>query len=983
VADFLLRWQAWAEALACLDSLRTLAPAQLEQRAAALQGLGRTKEALRLLEQRVRTHSSLPAAGLLARMRLAAGEVARALEEARRLPGAPGALVLGELLLASGATDEAEAVFLNLHKDAPGSRQAIAGLMRVEHRRGDFVAASAYAMRALDLAQRGPELAVDELLAVRDVLQASGDAARVRELNQQLVARFDRDLAEIKSLVASTRPALPPQPPQPASASKRVALPHEGVRATPVDPAHPAGADRLNTPSSTSDWTPASPAAALSSVAVSSKERSDLAREARRLFGYAKLLPGQAEVLACVGRREHVLAVMPTGAGKSLCYQLPAFHGEGSTRDAPRGVTLVVSPLVALMKDQIDGLPADLRRKAVAVNSSLDGDDLRRIVERIATRQYRLVYVAPERLRQLPFLQALRRAGVERLVVDEAHCVSIWGHDFRPDYLHLAQAHADLGGPPILAMTATAPPRVRHDIERQLLGAAGKGQAAMRVLVGETFRPNLQLTAVRVRDEEEEQDALIALLRRLPAPGIVYVRSRKRCDELAQVLAAYGVPASAYHAGLQDRAAIQDRFMRNELAVIVATVAFGMGVDKPDIRFIVHCGLPSSVEGYYQEIGRAGRDGEMSHCLLLYTEGERTALARLAARDRVGEESVRTVYAAVRAALGGAATGTVSLAHVAGALRSSETQARMLLGALEQTGLIRRHYDAPQTLTVQRLPQRSGRRPTGPVDHNLAAFLRRANLEAHTTASGDFVALAAATGIPAEELEARLLAWQEEGWLRYFPSGRAPLLSLPPAPADAAQRIESLISRRAAVAQQRVQEIDYYAHTRACRHAFLAEHLGGQGDVAARSRCGVCDNCGAGLHLPLAASASPSAADYVLATLAEQSWGRRTLIRLLRGDPEAPERAQAASSYGCLRERGEQSLGRLIDSLLGEGLIAERRLEHGGVTLEATRQGLASLNASSKAAASSGAGQRGSAAAQKTRSPRKPSSAFARWHKKG
>ena len=208
----------------------------------------------------------------------------------------------------------------------------------------------------------------------------------------------------------------------------------------------------------------------------------------------------------------------------------------------------------------------------------------------------------------------------------------------------------------------------------------------MRVLVGDTARPNLHLTALRVRDEVDQQEALIALLRQLPAPGIVYARSRKRCDELAHFLAGYGVPAAAYHAGLQDRAAIQDRFMRNELAVIVATVAFGMGVDKPDIRFIIHCGLPSSVEGYYQEIGRAGRDGAASHCVLLYSEGDRTALARLAAQDQTTPERVAAAYTAVRQALGAgqaaAATGCASLAQVAAAVRSSETEARMLLAIL-------------------------------------------------------------------------------------------------------------------------------------------------------------------------------------------------------------------------------------------------------------------------------------------------------------
>jgi ATP-dependent DNA helicase RecQ len=236
------------------------------------------------------------------------------------------------------------------------------------------------------------------------------------------------------------------------------------------------------------------------------------------------------------------------------------------------------------------------------------------------------------------------------MVIDEAHCVSIWGHDFRPDFLHLAQAHRDLGAPPLLAMTATAPPQVRADIERQLFTPGVK----VRVLAGDTFRPNLQLSAVRVRDDDERIHALAALLAELPGPGIVYARSRQRCEELAAFLRSQGIDAAAYHAGLADRSAIQDRFMaRQAVAVVVATIAFGMGVDKADIRFIVHFGLPDSVEGYYQEIGRAGRDGQPAHCVLLYADSDERTLARLAGADRLDLEALRRIYAALVQGLAG------------------------------------------------------------------------------------------------------------------------------------------------------------------------------------------------------------------------------------------------------------------------------------------------------------------------------------------
>jgi ATP-dependent DNA helicase RecQ len=497
----------------------------------------------------------------------------------------------------------------------------------------------------------------------------------------------------------------------------------------------------------------------------------------------------------------------------------------------------------------------------------------------------------------------------------------------------------------------------------------------MRVLVGDAYRPNLRLTALRVRDDEEQEAALLALLARLQGQGVVYVRSRQRCDDLAALLAARGVRAAAYHAGLSERSRIQDEFMAGKLAVIVATVAFGMGVDKPDIRFIVHCGLPNSLEGYYQEIGRAGRDGGQADCILVYTAGDRTTLSRLAAQGQITVEAVHKAYTVVRRALEPHTTGPLPLSLLADTLHISQTEVRMLLGVLEQVGLLQRHYDAPQTLSLQRLPQRGGRRPDGEaLDRAFADFLRRANLDERSTASGDFASLASATGLPIESLEACLLAWQSSGSLRYYPGGRTPLISLLPAPPNAAQRVESLVSQRHAVAEQRIAEIDAYAQSGNCRHSYLADYLGSDSPALGAQPCGACDNCGAGLELPTPAS-GPQPAELVIAALALQSWGRRTLVRLLRGDPAAGERAMANSSFGCLADRSEKSLGQLIDSLLAEGLIGQRTLDHGGVTLEVTRQGLAVLHNDGPS--------RGRKASAPSGRPHKPTSAFERWHKKG
>jgi ATP-dependent DNA helicase RecQ len=338
------------------------------------------------------------------------------------------------------------------------------------------------------------------------------------------------------------------------------------------------------------------------SVPVSAHEQRELTDAAQRLFGYPGLLPGQAQIMTCTLRGEDVLAVLPTGGGKSLCYQLPAFI-------APSGTTLVISPLIALMKDQVDKLPSEVRGLATSINSSLQGDELTRRLEGVKTGRYRLVYAAPERLRQPSFLHALRRAGLNRLVIDEVHCVSMWGHDFRPDYLYIAEARKALGNPALLSMTATAAPRVREDILQRL--------GRMRVIAGDVMRANLRLEVLQAHSMDEKLRFLLSFCRDETGAGIVYASSRVRCEELAELLRSQGVSAIHYHAGMENRAEAQDEFMSGRARVVVATVAFGMGIDKPDIRFILHYEPPASLEAYYQEAGRAGRDGLPARCLLM------------------------------------------------------------------------------------------------------------------------------------------------------------------------------------------------------------------------------------------------------------------------------------------------------------------------------------------------------------------------------
>jgi len=314
----------------------------------------------------------------------------------------------------------------------------------------------------------------------------------------------------------------------------------------------------------------------------------------RDVFGFSSFRPGQEEIVSAVAAGEEVLAVMPTGGGKSLCYQLPALMRPG--------VTVVVSPLIALMRDQVAALKA-LGIAAETLNSANDWEDNRRTLARVQSGDLKLLYVSPERLCSADTLERLRDAPLAMLAVDEAHCVSQWGHDFRPEYRQLRDVRGDLAIRQTVAFTATADRLTREDIAERLF------ERTPKVFVRSFDRPNLSLAMTR---REEGRDQLVAFLKgREGESGIVYCQSRKRVDETADFLSRRGVNALAYHAGLERdvRDRNQDVFLKEDGVVVVATVAFGMGVDKPDVRFVFHMDLPKNIESYYQEIGRAGRAG--------------------------------------------------------------------------------------------------------------------------------------------------------------------------------------------------------------------------------------------------------------------------------------------------------------------------------------------------------------------------------------
>jgi ATP-dependent DNA helicase RecQ len=534
---------------------------------------------------------------------------------------------------------------------------------------------------------------------------------------------------------------------------------------------------------------------------------------------------------------------MPTGSGKSLTYQLAAM-----LRPEP---TLVLSPLIALMKDQVDKLPHQVAPTATFVNSSLSAEETASRLSEVVAGTKRLVYAAPERLRQSAFVELLRSIDIGLVVVDEVHCVSMWGHDFRPDYLFIRRALSELGEPTLLGMTATATPETAREIARAL----GRTPEVVSTTV---VRPNLRYDVEEVANAEDRVRILVERLRAIRgAPAIVYARSRRSTEEIARVLRGYGFRAEHYHAGLEseERTRVQDDFVAGRAQAVVATTAFGMGIDKADVRLVCLVNYPGSLEEYVQMVGRAGRDGEPSDTVLLASPSDATALRRFATSDVPAASELRAVYRAVRDA--GGAIDPDELAAAA-----PERDPRVLVGMLEQAGLVTRGFD----------------------------------------------------------------------------TGRRMRVELPPAPEDAAERVEALLMRAELLAESRADRIVGFAETRACRHAQVAEHFG----EAFAAPCGSCDVCAPRTTgTASVAEAPPPLPDDVGTAIVEAvaalTWplGRRSLVLTLRGSLKAPPSARRSLAYRLLAAASESEVRRWVQLLETSGALVETTTPEGFRVLHA------------------------------------------------
>ena len=548
-------------------------------------------------------------------------------------------------------------------------------------------------------------------------------------------------------------------------------------------------------------------------------------------FGFSELRPGQEQVIGHLLDGESAAAIFPTGGGKSLCYQLPALM--------LAGVTLVVSPLIALMKDQIDALTArgiNARR----LDSSLSLDEYRDVMAQLRRGSLRLLYVAPERFSNERFREALRHTQIALFAVDEAHCISEWGHNFRPDYLKLAGFAREFGAERVLALTATATPPVLDDICRLFDIQPG---CATRIGF---YRSNLKLDTLVVAGDERDQILLDGLRSEPDGPAIVYVTLQRVAEDVAERLAAAGLPARAYHAGLKPevRSAIQEWFMAADNAIVVATIAFGMGVDKADIRAVYHYNLPKSLENYSQEIGRAGRDGRPALCRMLVCPDDLNVLENFIYGDSPDASSIREL---VKTLFDQGDAFDIGLHSLAAETDIRPLVLRTLLTYLELEGYL--HGGTPFYADYSFQPLHSSREILGRFDGERRTFLAgifRHAVKGRTWFRLDIGQAAITLGSSRERIISALDWLAEQGLLTVKAAGirhSYRVLRRPDSIASLAEQLHRRLLEREQAELRRLQQVLDLVSLDGCQTNALAAHFGEQ----RQQPCGHCSWCAKGV----------------------------------------------------------------------------------------------------------------------------------------
>jgi ATP-dependent DNA helicase RecQ len=946
-----------AEWLDLIESINGPSVKGQEERAALLIAAGREDEAVAILRQRAESRPSATASVRLALALLSAGDTAEASRIAAEVAASSPELksVQALRLEVARANGDHQALIEHYRDEVAANGNSTAarlGLAQVALDQGETAEASRQFETALSLRAAGEGLALKQAAGIAAALGRDGLAselgAEFETRSQQ--SRRQRDRLVQTPILDRLRRPVPDVIPTPAPNPLPAEWPGERQNLAPH-------ATRPGVAVASPIDEPDLEVAPVGAPVDLADQHPEVQALLRRAFGYADLRPGQAAVIANVLDHKDTIAIMPTGAGKSLTFQIPAM--------ILPGVTLVLSPLIALMKDQVDTLPAEIRERTALVNSTLTPAEQRQTLEGIASGHYKLVYAAPERLRQWAFVHAMRQAGTSLVVIDEAHCISMWGHDFRPDYLQIPQVLPALGNPSVLAITATATRRMSGEI----------GQALGReldLLTVNLFRPNLFFSAFECSNREDKIRRTLEICQKERGAGIIYVGSRADADKLATSLRQRGVSAVPYHAGLDQgtRARHQDMFMSGQARVVAATVAFGMGVNKSDVRFIVHLAPPRSLESYAQESGRAGRDGEPARCVLLYSAYDSGNLSRRSLRDQIPIPVLRRIYLNLRAN----ATGRWAIVDPRDLLPSgsvdtdnneidSDVDPRVGLGVLAQAGLVRRHPDAPAAFTLQPYAGFSAE-GTSASGIPWREYVRW-SWDGSRLAGGSLDTLIAcnALGITPTTLTETL---DSEPDLGVREGNRIVCLELLPADATVKDRMADVLQRGQSEAVRRVGQMMEYAAGNRCRHQAIAAHLG-QRLPACGTVCDVCTGAASGQRAERTASKRvwTTAHDALEVLEAVRSlpfpMGKTGLTRLLNGSIESSVRDDRSGQFGALKDVSPGKVGSLIDQLIGDGFLF-RDLNHEYKLISVTGQGasadLAALRAAGHPDADSAAPRR-------------------------
>jgi ATP-dependent DNA helicase RecQ len=552
-------------------------------------------------------------------------------------------------------------------------------------------------------------------------------------------------------------------------------------------------------------------------------------------FGYPAFRPGQEAAVESVLAGRDTLVVLPTGGGKSLCYQVPALM-------LPK-LTVVISPLISLMKDQVDALDAR-GLPATFVNSTLSSSQISDRLARAMRGDVKMLYVAPERFDFGTTAERLRDAGVSLLAIDEAHCISEWGHDFRPSYLRIAQLREKLGWPPTVALTATATPHVRTDIVAQL-----KLESPKTIITG-FDRTNLSYHVLPTKTDSDKDDALVHLLRSSnDGLAVVYASTRKAVERIALLLERARISAAAYHAGLDDdrRHAVQDAFMTEKVRAIVATNAFGMGIDKANVRLVIHYAMPGTLEAYYQEAGRAGRDGKPAACYLLHAFPDRFTHEFFIKGAHPERALVEEVYGVLQRNADKSGGLDLSPDDIASRLKgkASGRDAESALRVLTQCGAYSVAQDGSARVIVRLMatPERIKTELNGSSDSLelgiLRAMWRVAGTSLNDGATIDLDGLPPGFGGGSGSMPL-LDALQSRQFLEWRRAGSGATLTSAKRPLTAFHVDWAAIDRRRKNDLQKLDSMQQYAYTKGCRRGFVLRYFG---DPAARTSCAGCDNC--------------------------------------------------------------------------------------------------------------------------------------------